>query len=29
MTQAASGMYILKVGGQNTTSYKVGRILVN
>ena len=28
MSAAASGMYILKVGGQNTTSFQVGRIIV-
>ncbi len=28
MTQAASGMYILKVGGQNTQTYKTAKIIV-
>ncbi len=28
MSEAASGVYVLKVGGLNTTAYKIGRIIV-
>jgi hypothetical protein len=28
LTSAASGVYLVRVGGQNTTSYKTGRVIV-
>ena len=28
LSNAAAGVYLVKVGGQNTTTYKTGRVIV-
>lgn len=28
LSSAAAGVYVVKVGGQNTTTYKTGRVIV-